>query len=249
MRAGSRATVTARRLYAPELAAPGDVIELPVESVRHAQVLRLAAGAALVLFDGQLGEADAELLELGRTRARARVLARRTLPAPLPALHVVLGMPKGGKLEDIARMLGELGVSSLRLAHSERSVARLDQPAARLARLGRVALEACAQSGRGQALVVHPPAALLEVAGQAPADALRQVFWENARAPLPAGNASALRELWAVIGPEGGLAEHEVSALESLGYRAVGLGPARLRVETAAPVIAGLLLERHGRLQ
>jgi 16S rRNA (uracil1498-N3)-methyltransferase len=220
--------------------------------MRHAQVLRLTPGAPLVLFDGALGEADAELIELDRTRARARVLARRTLPAAEPALHLVLGLPKGGKLEDIARMLGELGVASLRLAQTERSVPRLEQGAARFARLARVTLEACAQSGQGQALVVHPPAALLDVASQAPASALRLVFWENARSPLAAEAASAasgVSELWAVVGPEGGLAEHEVDSLIGLGYRAVGLGPARLRVETAAPVIAGLLLERHGRLR
>ncbi|HMI93935.1 MAG TPA: 16S rRNA (uracil(1498)-N(3))-methyltransferase, partial [Polyangiales bacterium] len=99
---------------------------------------------------------------------------------------------------------------------------------------------------------VHPPAALVDVASKAPASALRLVFWENARSPLAAEATSAatgVSELWAVVGPEGGLAEHEVDALVALGYRAVGLGPARLRVETAAPVIAALLLERHGRLR
>lgn len=248
--------MTARRLFAPELAEPGALIELPAESVRHAQVLRLGAGAPLVLFDGALGEADAELIELGRSRASARVLARRTLPAAQPALHLVLGLPKGGKLEDIARMLGELGVASLRLAQTERSVPRLEQGAARFARLARVTLEACAQSGQAQALAVHPPAPLLDVARQAPGHALRLVFWENARAPFvehdPAGSSDPSRdasELWAVVGPEGGLAEDEVGALVALGYRSVGLGPARLRVETAAPVIAGLLLARHGRLR
>ena len=248
--------MTARRLFAPELGEPGALIELPAESARHAQVLRLAAGAALVLFDGALGEADAELVELGRSRASARVLARRTLPAAHPALHLVLGLPKGGKLEDIARMLGELGVASLRLAQTERSVPRLEPGTSRFARLARVALEACAQSGQAQALAVHPPALLLDVARRAPAHALRLVFWENAHTPLAehdaragsAGSADA-SELWAVVGPEGGLAEDEVAALVALGYRSVGLGPARLRVETAAPVIAGLLLARHGRLR
>ena len=241
--------MTARRLFSPDLGEVGAVLALPADSVRHAQVLRLAAGAALVLFDGQLGEADAELLELDRTQARVRVLARRSLPAARPALHVVLGLPKGGKLEDIARMLGELGVSSLRLAHTERSVPKLEQAAARVARLARVANEACAQSGQPQALAIHPPAGLLEVARQAPEHALRQVFWENAHASLPPPPAHAPHELWAIVGPEGGLAEHEVAALRGLGFAAVGLGPARLRVETAAPVIAALLLERFGRLQ
>jgi 16S rRNA (uracil1498-N3)-methyltransferase len=225
------------------------VLELTAESVRHAHVLRLLPGAALVLFDGRLGEADAELLELGRDRARARVLTRRTWPAPAPALHLVLGLPKGGKLEDIARMLGELGVSSLQLARTERSVPKLEQPAARLARLARVAIEACAQSGQTHALELHAPASLLEVAARAPADAQRHVFWEEATLPIGPATFEPAREQWAVVGPEGGLSAHEVTALEGLGYRALGLGRARLRVETAAPVIAGLVLERVGRLR
>jgi 16S rRNA (uracil1498-N3)-methyltransferase len=236
-------------LFAPQLGDAGDELALPAESVRHAHVLRLQPGAPLVLFDGRLGEADAELLELTRSTARARVLSRRSLPAPSPALHVVLGLPKGGKLEDIARMLAELGVGSLQLAHSERSVPKLEQPAARLARLQRVALEACAQSGQAHALQVHAPASLLEVAARAPEQAQRHVFWEDAFLPIGPDTFQPAREQWAVIGPEGGLSASEVSALAGLGYVALGLGRARLRVETAAPVIAGLMLERLGRLR
>ena len=36
------------------------------------------------------------------------------------------------------------------------------------------------------------------------------------------------------IGPEGGFTDNEVQAAEAMGWRVVTLGPARLRIETAA---------------
>jgi 16S rRNA (uracil1498-N3)-methyltransferase len=56
-------------------------------------------------------------------------------------------------------------------------------------------------------------------------------------------------DVWTVIGPEGGLSEAEVRELEAHGFVQVSLGPAVLRVQTAAPVIAALLLARMGRLR
>jgi 16S rRNA (uracil1498-N3)-methyltransferase len=240
-----------RRLFAPELPPAGGLLELPGESARHARVLRLQAGERVELFDGRLGQAQAVVEALSRERVVCRAQARSELPAPAPALHLVLGLPKGGKLEDVLRMLTELGVASLHLARCERSVPRPGDASARTARLARVALEACAQSGQPLATAIHAPSSLLEIADAAPAGARRLVFWERAQIALDVGLASAGSgaEVWAVVGPEGGLSEREVTALEARGFVAVGLGRALLRVETAAPVVAALLLDRLGRLR
>jgi 16S rRNA (uracil1498-N3)-methyltransferase len=242
-----------RRLFAPELPEPGAELELLAATVDHARVLRLAEGDRVQLFDGRLGEADARVVRFGREGLRCCVEARRQLPAPAPALHLVLGLPKGRKLDDIARSLAELGVSSLWIALCERSVPRPADMAARMGRLGRIALEACAQSGQPLALALHGPLPLAQAAAEAPAHAARLVFWERATAPLDSVLArapqSAPQELWAIIGPEGGLAASEVEALTAQGWQVVGLGPGILRVETAAPVISGLLLDRLSRLR
>jgi 16S rRNA (uracil1498-N3)-methyltransferase len=100
---------------------------------------------------------------------------------------------------------------------------------------------------------LHPARPLLEIARTAPASSHRLVLWERASVPLHAldlahGGGDAARELWAIIGPEGGLSETEVEALRALGFMVAGLGSAILRVETAAPVISALLLARLGRL-
>jgi len=245
----SGARTARRRLFVPELPAAGGELELPPDSAHHARVLRLELGAEIELFDGRSGQADATLTSVARTRTMCRVGPRRELPPAVPALHVVLGLPKGSKLEPIVRMLTELGAHSLHLASCERSVPRpqREDGAARLPRLLRIALEACAQSGQPRAPDLHAPAALLEVAARAPISSRRLVFWERATMPLRARPEGAGDDVWAVVGPEGGLSEAEVDALVGLGFVAVGLGPGVLRVETAVPVIAALLLDRIGR--
>jgi 16S rRNA (uracil1498-N3)-methyltransferase len=245
-----RHSTVQRRLFAPELPSGGGEVVLPPESAHHAHVLRLAVGDRVTLFDGRAGEATATITAFTRDALSCDATARVAIARPSPALHVVLGLPKGGKLEDITRMLTELGANELHVALTERSVPRPKDAAARMARLQRVTLQACAQSGQACALELHAPAPLLEVAGRAPLDALRLVFWEGGGAQLDAAIAAgAAHEVWAVVGPEGGLSVAEVEALRVRGFASVGLGRALLRVETAAPVIAALLLDRLGRLQ
>jgi 16S rRNA (uracil1498-N3)-methyltransferase len=238
-----------RRLFVPELPSAGGELELPPDSAHHARVLRLELDTEVELFDGRSGQADATLTSITRSRTMCRAGPRRELRPAAPALHVVLGLPKGSKLEPIVRMLTELGAHSLHLASCERSVPRpqREEGAGRLARLERIALEACAQSGQPRAPDLHPAAGLIEVARRAPMASERLVFWERATMPLRASPGSPGDDVWAVVGPEGGLSLAEVDALVGLGYHPVGLGPPLLRVETAVPVIAALLLERIGR--
>jgi 16S rRNA (uracil1498-N3)-methyltransferase len=56
-------------------------------------------------------------------------------------------------------------------------------------------------------------------------------------------------EIWAVVGPEGGLSQQEIELLAAIGYKDVGLGRALFRVESAAPVIVALILDRLGRFR
>jgi len=46
------------------------------------------------------------------------------------------------------------------------------------------------------------------------------------------------------IGPEGGFAEEEVDLARSAGWRIVDLGPRILRVETAAILLAALVVRQ-----
>lgn len=241
-----------RRLFVEQIAAEGDVQPLSTEAAQHIRVLRLSAGDGVELFDARGQCARAELLPPGGSGPSVRVGAHRELPEPTARLVLVSCVPKGNKLDPIVRMLTELGVSELRLCHSERTVGGRDAlPATRLDRWQRIAREACAQSGRPHTLRIEAPGALPDVAARAPDGAQRLLFWEHADAPL--GPLSELAdgggEVWAVVGPEGGLTDGEAQALQAQGYRSVGLGPTILRAETALIASATLILDRIGRLR
>lgn len=234
------------RFFVDALPPAAQALSLPALAAQHLRVLRLSPGAEVELFDGRGGAAQAVLL--AGDGARVRCAAPVQSPPPVAPLTLVVGLPKGQKLDGVLRMLTELGVDALQLAHSERSVPTPGDFDARLQRLQRIAREACAQSRQPFVPAIEPPRPLPEVAAAAPAGAQRLLFWERAEAPLPAALAAPPAGTWAVIGPEGGLSDAEAAALQSAGYAPVGLGPGILRAETAAVAIATLLLDRLGRL-
>lgn len=253
-----------RRLGVDALPPDGGLLTLPEQAARHLRVLRLKASSAVELTDGRGNRARARVVSVDKKRVVCQVDAPGAAPEQRAKVVLVQALPKGAKLEGMVRALTELGVSAVHLALCERGVPRprTGPTHGRLERLQRVAREACVQSGRARAPLIHLPAPLLEAAGRAPAHARRVVFWEGADASLdnalslsPAALSPAAQsktppeqQVWLVVGPEGGLSETEVMALSALRYRQASLGPCLLRVETAAVVASALVLDRLGRL-
>jgi len=226
----------------PELPERGGRVRLSADAIRHARVLRLGPGDAVRLFDGEGHEADGQIAVDDDGELACDVGPVRRVDDEGPRVVLVQVLPKGAKLEPIVRMTTEVGVSAIHLASSERAVARPapDRAARRVARLGRVAREAARQCGRAVVPEVHAPAPLAEVASRAPSGATRLLLHPGG-GPLGAPSGG---EVWLVVGPEGGLSDPELEALERLGYRVVGVRSHVLRVETAAPVAVALALDR-----
>jgi len=234
-----------RRLFVPELPAEGGSLLLPPESVGHVHVLRLSTGANVELFDASGRVARAEITQVERDRVLCIAQPSAAGAAGRGRLHLVVCLPKPAQLETIVRMSTELGVTALHLATSERTVPKLASDA-KLERLRRISREASAQSGAGRTPELTGPSPLQVCIAAAPEGALKLAFWERASAPLPAATGGELldREIWAVIGPEGGLSEVEAVQLQAAGYALTSLGTHILRAETACVVITALLLDR-----
>jgi 16S rRNA (uracil1498-N3)-methyltransferase len=181
--------------------------------------------------------AQAELLAGGRLSIR-----RREPPAPPPPpLTLAVAIPRLPRLEWLVEKLAELDVARLvllRTRHGERDVGD-----ARLARLRRLADEALLQCGRSWRLAIDGPLELpAALAGRGGADAWLATP-EAAAGPAPAAGPAGVL---ACIGPEGGFAADELSALRAAGACEVRLGRTVLRVETAAVALAVLALDRLG---
>lgn len=214
--------------YAPPSAFQGDRVVLPEAEARHAtKVLRLRAGAEIVVVDGQGGRFEVALTHTAIGAAEGRVTAA-TQEAPPAPLTLALGLLKAEERFEFAlEKAVELGATRI----VPLLTARVEGQRARLDRLKGHAVAAMKQSLRAHLPEVTAPQPLAAVAGpgalllheQAPATALLADL-------LPApGEAVTL-----LVGPEGGFTEAEVAAATAAGARLCSLGPVRLRAETAA---------------
>ena len=224
------------RFYVPQTFIAGEVLRLPENVCRHIQVLRLQAGAPLVLFDGQGQAAAAELLEIGRKQALARVdkLLTESRESPL-AVTLIQAVSASEKMDFAVQKGTELGVKRIIPAVSTRSNVRLSGERAekKVRRWQEIAVSACEQCGRNKVPPVAPIADLPQVLAALPVDSgARLLLSPHGGVPLrslpPAQSAVLL------IGPEGGLTAEEEDLARSHGFQAVQLGARVLRTETAA---------------
>jgi 16S rRNA (uracil1498-N3)-methyltransferase len=214
-------------------------------------VMRLPVGAELLLFNGRDGEWRARVEAVGKRDCVLRIEALARPQTAVPDLELVVALVKRGPLETIVEKATELGVRRIRLVTTRRTNA----DHTRIERLQAIATEAAEQTGRLDVPEILPPTKLDALLGGW--DAGRRLMFCDEAGDDPdaewggsAGRAQPVLQAldaaaagpWAVlIGPEGGFAPEERTALRALPYVApVTLGPRILRADTAA--IAALTL-------
>ena len=216
----------------------GIEVTLPRDAARYLRrVLRMPDGAPLLLFNGEGGEFEARL-RLDGGSVRACLGAHRPV-ATESALEIGLaqGLSRGARMDYTIQKAVELGVGWIQPLVTDRSVVRPDpERTGRRARHWRgVVASACEQCGRATLPPVHDPLPLDLWLERLPPHGARLVAVPGALrslAALPRPHGS----LVLLVGPEGGLGPHELSATREHGFRTFSLGPRILRTETAAVV-------------
>jgi 16S rRNA (uracil1498-N3)-methyltransferase len=217
---------------------------------RHAAaVRRLREGERLDLTDGAGAVAECVVLAPGKDSLRVEVLRRYEVPEPRPRLVVVQGLPKGERGELAVEMMTEAGVDVIVPWAALRCVTRWkgDREAKSLARWRSTAREAGKQSRRFRLPEVTAPAGTAEVAALLSAAAMGIVLHEEADSPLSALEVPDDGDIVVVVGPEGGIADEELSAFRAAGAATALLGPTVLRTSTAGVAAAAVLQSRTGR--
>lgn len=193
----------------------------------------------------------------GSDRLTVRVLERVEEPEPPVRLALVQAPAKGGRDEQAVETATEVGVDLVVPWRASRCVSVWSGPRAARgrARWEATAREAAKQARRARVPRVERDLSTRELAAwvRGVTDAGGAVLVLHEEASTPIGTA-ALPEpgdgrspvLAVVVGPEGGIGEEEVAALEGAGARAVRLGPHVMRTASAGPVALALLAERAG---
>ena len=243
-----------------------DQIELGDEARRYlVNVLRLGEGDRFIGFDGQGMERVFELCSGQQSGHRLAQgigeVYRGKCGAPI---GLCFALPKGDKLDLVARQITELGIAELHLWSASRSVGvwKREKVKTKLSRLQRVISEAARQSGRADQLAIEPPAPLTDLVERHRSVPLRLFFdpqapggWDMISPEVVSqGTHDEVRgvhsdlECVILVGPEGGLEESEIDKLKTAGWCGVRLSSPILRTETAGVVACALALDRLGYL-
>jgi len=238
------------RIYVDAPLSVGQQIVLPEQAATHLmRVLRLRAGAALTLFNGQGGEYAAELLALERGTARAAIIKQVPIERESPLRLILLqGISRGERMDLIVQKATELGIERLVPIAAEHGIVRLDpiQGIRRVEHWQSIAISACEQCGRNRVPHIDPVVTLAKALEALPAEGARLLLDPEGAmtlATVPVAGAATV-----LIGPEGGWSEAERRLCERTGISACRLGPRVLRTETAPLAVLAALQALHGDL-
>jgi 16S rRNA (uracil1498-N3)-methyltransferase len=140
------------RVYTERPLAEDVEVTLPEAAASHvARVLRLRAGAPLVLFDGSGADFRGEIVAVEGDRVRVRIGERAAglRESPL-AITLVQAVSRGERMDWTLQKATELGVRRIQPVLSARSVVRLDEQQAgrKLRHWQAIVAGACEQCGR-----------------------------------------------------------------------------------------------------
>jgi 16S rRNA (uracil1498-N3)-methyltransferase len=229
------------RLFVDAALAPGETVALERSQSNYlGNVLRLAAGESILVFNGRDGEWQASIL--GRKRPESLTIVARTRPQDrLPDLTYVFAPLKHARLDYMVQKAVEMGASSLQPVLTRfTQVSRVNGE-----RMRANVVEAAEQCGILSIADVAEPVALDRYLSARNGQRLL-VFCDeaaDASSPLQAlqGELTVANGIDILIGPEGGFADEERTILlRQPQILRLSLGPRILRADTAG--VAALAL-------
>lgn len=201
-------------------------------------VLRLAKGAQVAVFNGHDGEWTAQIAELTKKSCLLDMLQQTRQQTRLPDVWLLFAPIKKLRIDYLVQKATELGASVLQPVITDYTqMSRVNTD-----RLRANCIEAAEQCNCLSVPDVHEPAPLSEVLDGLGND--RQLLFcdEAGGTPVVTALSTAAPGPWAIlIGPEGGFSPAERDLLLARGNSLrVSLGPRIMRADTAA--IAALAL-------
>lgn len=222
------------------------------EEFKHiTKVLRMKAGDALTLCDGQGRFCEGVIFSVGEKSVEIEITAEYSAPTE-PRLKITLfqAIPKNPKLEFIIQKATEIGAVKIVPMNTARIVAKLEKDN-KIDRLRKIAHEAAKQSRRGIVPEVTAPVSFETAVEMAAECSLAVIPYEDERkiSLKECLRGKSAETLAIMIGPEGGFEEEEISLACRRGVLPATLGRRILRTETAGLVTAAIALYELGDME
>ncbi len=204
------------------------------EESRHLlTVLRRQPGDRLDLTDGKGFFYEGEIADIGKKHTLVRILKTMRGPEPVARLHIAIAPTKQmDRFEWFLEKATEIGVQKitpLLCKRSERTSIRPD-------RLEKILIAAMKQSLQSHLPLLAPLTGFQQLMEQA-TEPQRFIAWCPNEPPPPLITLlQPASDCLILIGPEGDFTLDEVAYALEQGFKPTGLGPTRLRTETAGLV-------------
>lgn len=228
----------------------GATVHLDPEVSHHIdRVLRLQADDQVYLFNNSGNEYSALITNISRHQVTVQILNIDATQLESP-LKINLGqvISKGAKVELVIQKATELGVHSITLLYSERSLIQpsRDRTANKLEHWQKIVSAACAQCWRNVLPIINPTQDLATwvTQNQDPQKLLLSTVANQQRLR----DITVASPISILIGPEGGFTENEIALALHNKFIPISLGPRILRTETAALATIAILQARFGDL-
>lgn len=200
-------------------------------------VLRLQAGDAVLLIDGQGMEYQADITAIHHDHVDLAVRSSQKRSNESP-IHITVAQAflKDKKMDVLVRQLTELGMSRFLPYYASRSVARPDKERikTRMARWETIARESLKQCERTRLPEIGDTLSFERMLEVSQDSDLKILFWENETEPLSSQSLKPCESVFILIGPEGGFTDDEARAARENGFITASLGPRILKAETAS---------------
>ncbi|KAL8541624.1 hypothetical protein ACS0TY_002767 [Phlomoides rotata] len=222
----------------------GGVVRVKGDEFWHmTKVLRLGIDDRVELFNGKGGLVEGRIEKIDSAGADFEALENPELVPPQSTqwhIFAAFSTLKGGRADWLVEKCTELGASSVTPLLTERSRSISEN---RVDRLQRVILAAAKQCQRLHEMMFKPS---IQVNELVPVVAQSRLSFVAVAEATPVFNALSSLKMEPtgiiIVGPEGDFTKKELDSIMEAGAIAVGLGPHRLRVETATMALLSTLM-------
>jgi len=237
-----------RRFYAPPKCFEDNLVSLDEGETRHLRdVLRLKAGDAASVFDGEGNEFDCVIERVEWKAAKLRILKAVEAAAAESTLDLTLcaSILKGDKTDLAVQKAVELGVNRFIPMISARCDVSPKSAPKRVERWRKIVLEASKQCGRARLMRVDELSTFNEqIKIKSPSTLL--FFSERDGEELRVKGKPAA--IIAFLGPEGGWDDGEIELARESGAEVITLHGRIMKADTAAIAISAILQHKFGDL-
>jgi len=222
--------MSAPYFYEPQINAGATNFTLSEESSKHcAQVLRMQAGDPVQITNGMGGVFEASIIDAQKKHTQIQILKETAVPSSEQKIILGISILKNAvRLEWLFEKATEMGVHTIVPLLCERTV----HERFKTDRMQNIIQSAMIQSQQAWLPILSTPTHFKQFIEQYNATNKYIAHCE----PTEKTSIKTLapsKDLIVAIGPEGDFSPNEIEQALATNYQAIGLGPTRLRTETA----------------